>query len=68
MLIRIRKDEARKLFYNGEPFYVLPSKMHIEPFKIDDDNVNDFDYLVECYADYYCNEVNGKRMNYYREV
>lgn len=56
---RIRKDEARRLYSDGETVYILPCKVYpddnhpwIKPFKMD---FRTFDEFVNEYEYYNCN-------------
>ena len=56
---RIRKDEARRLYSDGETVYILPCKVYpddnhpwIRPYKMD---IRPFDEFVNEYEYYVCN-------------
>lgn len=71
---RIRKDEARRLYSDGETVYILPCKVYpddnhpwIKPFKMD---FRTFDEFVNEYEYYNCNiaELGYYSAYYIKEV
>lgn len=79
---KIRKNEARKLFYEGKTIFLLPSKtrwggMWIKEYALNinivdvDDSTSDitkaFDNIINSYEYYYCNYECGYNAAYYIE-
>ena len=75
-MIRIRKNEARKLFDNYVPVYLIPCKLNPGPWvgygvKVEKDSdrqlFDDFDDVVNVFEYYNCNAETGLYVHYYKE-
>lgn len=70
---RVSKKDARKYFKAGYEVYVLPCKVRfdlkssfIQPIKISKEtHAQTFDYIINAYSAYNCNNELGTYVSYY---